>query len=153
MRFTHTMGAGILIIAVSLGDPTTAGPSDARGDRLEIQARALLLYTAAAEGRWNDAYSLFDPQERRDTSLEQFITLFRSHRPFTCRELRVTQLEEDPLPTYPVRDWEKSVEVSLRLRVQYSDGRRKTLRDYSDVWVKSKGMWFFAANRRGPIEM
>jgi hypothetical protein len=142
----------ILVLCVSFS--TQASGCGDRDDEAQLQIRAELLYAAAAQGRWADAYALFLPRDKPDTPLDRFITLFSNHRPFKCFAVRIRHLhdDDDSVGVTGSQGEEKSVEVSMRLSVEYPDGRREILRNYSDLWVKSQGEWYFAANRRGPYE-
>jgi hypothetical protein len=88
-------------------------------EKSDIQARATLLYQAAAGSRW-------------------------------ARVKKVADDDDVPFAPLDPKTWERKVEVSMWLKVEYPDGRRETIRHYSDVWILSNGTWYFAANRRGP---
>ena len=73
---------------------------------------------------------------------------------FSISAVRIGHLHDDNEPVYGADSQieQRSVEVSMRLSVEYPDGRHETIGRYSDLWVKSQGVWYFAANRRGPYE-
>ena len=143
---------GILIVALVIGISTRGLACGDRDNKNQIQSRAELLYRAAAETRWTDAYALFLPRDKPDTPIERFITLFSNHRPFKCLAVRIRHLHDDDDPAYiaELQENHRLVEVSMRLSVEYPDGHHETIGHYSDLWVKSQGVWYFAANRRGP---
>jgi hypothetical protein len=145
---------GTFMVALIMGVSTRALACGDRDDKAQIQSRAELLYRAAAEVRWTDAYALFLPWDKPDTPIDRFITLFSNHRPFKCLAVRIVHLHDDDGPVYDADSQvrQRSVEVSMRLSVEYPDGRHETIGHYSDLWVKSQGVWYFAAKRRGPYE-
>jgi hypothetical protein len=146
--------AGVFMVALVMGVSTLGLACGDRDDKAQIQSRAELLYRAAAEGRWADAYALFLPRDKPDTSIDRFITLFSNHRPFKCLGVRIRHLHDDDDPAYAadLQVGHRLVEASMRLSVEYPDGRHETIGHYSDLWVKSQGVWYFAANRKGPYE-
>ena len=149
---TRIVRVGIFMVALVMSIPTHAVACGDRDDKAQIQSRAESLYRAAAEGRWADAYALFLPRDKPDTPIDRFITLFRNHRPFKCLAVRIRRLhdEDDPAYVADLQVGHRWVEASMHLSVEYPDGRHETIGHYSDLWVKSQGVWYFAANRRGP---
>ena len=147
----RVLGVGIFMVALVMGVWTRGLACGDRDDKAQIQSRAELLYRAAAEGRWTDAYALFLPRDKPDTPIDRFITLFSNHRPFKCLAVRIRHLHDDDDPAY-VADFQVGhrLVASMRLSVEYPDGRHETIGNYSDLWVKYQGVWYFAANKRGP---
>jgi hypothetical protein len=144
----RSMSLAALLLSLFCCVSSTAGSSthEQAADISQIQERAEVMYQAAAEDRWIDAYSLFDPQEAKECDLDHFVYLFRRYRPFKVLKIQVRALEDDELPREVVRSWERVVGTSLKLRVEYPDGSRRTLRRCTDTWVKVGRQWYFASH-------